>query len=71
MVKSINGLGRTIQIIASTPLDCFVDPAKQRIAIGVTLQDASDWRIWMTVEQFQQSLPVLKLSCEKLGITWP
>jgi hypothetical protein len=71
MVKNINGLGRDINVIASRPLDLSLDPAKNRIRVSTMLQDASELHLWMTVEQFQQSLPLLKLSCQKLGITWP
>lgn len=71
MVKNIAGLGKTLEFIASRSLDSFIDPANKRIAIGTMLEDSSDLRLWLTEEQFQQSLPLLKLSALKLGLQWP
>jgi hypothetical protein len=71
MAKSIAGLGKTLEVQASRPLDTFLDPPNKRIRIGVMLEDSSELHLWMTAEQFQQSLALLKLSAQKLGIQWP
>lgn len=71
MAKSITGLGKTLEVQASRPLDTFLDPVNQRIRIGVMLEDSAELHLWMTSEQFQQSLALLKLSAQKLGVHWP
>jgi len=71
MVENINGLGRRIEVIAFEPLQSFLDPSNNRIAVATQLMDGSELRLWMTVQQFQQSLPQLKSSAKKLGVTWP
>ncbi len=71
MVKNINGLGKNIEVIASRPLDSYLDPANSRIRVATMLENGSELRLWMTAEQFEKSLPLLKLSAQKLGITWP
>jgi len=71
MVKNIDGLGKVIEVIASRPLDSLPNPANNRIRVGTMLEDGSELHLWMTAEQFQQSLPLLKLSAQKLGVIWP
>ena len=71
MTKNIDGLGKRREFIASRSFDTCVDPQNNKIGFSTKLEDSSELRLWMTTQQFQQSLPLLKLSAEKLGVTWP
>ncbi len=71
MAQPPPGLGRELFLKAARPLSVFVDPPSQRIRLEAKLEDGSELFLWMTAEQFQASLPLLRLGAQRLGIPWP
>ena len=70
-MKLPTGLGNVIEVEASRPLDAYVDGPRMRIRFGTTLPDASELHLWLTAQQFQQSLFLFRRCAQQLGIAWP
>ena len=70
MAQPPSGLGRELTVKAARALSAYVEPP-ERIRLEAKLEDGSELFIWMTAEQFQASLPMLRLGAQRLGIPWP
>ncbi|SPJ18722.1 hypothetical protein SBBP2_890039 [Burkholderiales bacterium] len=65
------GLGSEHTYEATCAFSAYVDPKARRIRLETKQADGSEVHLWLTASQFEQLLPILRLSARKLGIRWP
>ena len=71
MENAPSGLGVEHTYEATCALSAYVDPKAKKIRLETRQADGSEVHLWLTASQFEQLLPLLRLSARKLGIRWP
>jgi hypothetical protein len=68
MNNPLSGAGREVQMNATRPMSAFVDGERIRLEFRVT--DGCGVFVWMTKDDFSESLQVLQLGARRLGVEW-
>jgi hypothetical protein len=60
-----------IEIEATGPLGAYVDGPANRLRLDATLLNGQTFHLWLTAQQLSQSLVLLMIAAQQLGIPWP